>query len=48
MIHSDNIVVFEVMADEIDAGWWVDFRQQLEASFRREEIVIRAHKIDRL
>jgi flavin-binding protein dodecin len=41
----DDIVVFEVMAAEIDPGWWKDYRTALEAAFRQDTIVIRAQDV---
>src|SRR3954454_18569397 len=37
-----DIVIFEVMAPDLDTGWWSSYRRQLEARFRQEVIVIRA------
>jgi hypothetical protein len=42
--HRDDIVVFEVMADELDRDWWGAYRRKLEEGFRQEEIVIRAQE----
>ena len=44
----DEIVIFEVMADEIDRGWWGTFRESLERRFRQDEIVVRARESERL
>ena len=41
----DDIVVFEVMAQELDADWWRAYRHTLEADFRQDEIVIRAQPV---
>jgi len=41
----DDIVVFEVMVESLDAGWWGAYRRELEERFRQEEIVIRAQDI---
>jgi hypothetical protein len=38
----DEIVVFEVMTETLDASWWGNYRRQLEREFRQDEIVIRA------
>ena len=46
--ESDDIAVIEVMAEHIDRDWWADLRQRLEREFRQDEIVIRAHVIERL
>ncbi len=41
-------MIFEVMAGEIDRGWWGAYRRELERRFAQEEILIRAAAIDRL
>ena len=38
----DDIVIFEVMASQLDTAWWRKYRHELEARFRQEVIVIRA------
>jgi hypothetical protein len=43
--RHDDIVVFEVMVKELDAGWWRDYRAALEREFRQDEIVIRAQEV---
>ena len=44
----DQVVVYEVMADELDPDWWGKFRRELEAKFAQDELVIRAHPVQRL
>jgi hypothetical protein len=44
----DDIVVFEVMADDLTTGWWQTYRHRLERMFRQDVIVIRAHAIQLL
>ena len=44
----DDVVVYEVMAETLDAAWWAAFRKRLEAQFQQQELVIRAHEIRRL
>jgi hypothetical protein len=39
----DEIVVFEVMASELDRDWWRAYRTALERRFRQDTIIIRAH-----
>jgi hypothetical protein len=43
--HHDEIVVFEVMAATIDAGWWQSYRKNLEQRFSQNSILIRAHPV---
>ena len=40
----DDIVIFEVMASQLDAAWWRKYRHELEARFRQDLIVIRAQQ----
>lgn len=40
----DDIVIFEVMASQLDATWWRNYRHDLEARFRQDVIVIRAQQ----
>lgn len=44
----DEIVIFEVMAEELDRGWWRRYRHDLERRFRQDEIVVRARQVERL
>jgi hypothetical protein len=44
----DQVVVYEVMAEELDRAWWAGLREELEARFAQEELVVRAQEIERL
>jgi hypothetical protein len=44
----DEIVVFEVMADALDRGWWADYRAGLERRFEQQELAVRATAAERL
>lgn len=41
----DDLVIYEVMADTLDAAWWRNYRVQLEMRFKQEKLVMRAHDI---
>ena len=41
----DDIVIYEVMAESVDAAWWGALRERLERDFRQEVIVIRAQEV---
>jgi hypothetical protein len=41
----DEIVIYEVMAEELDEGWWRAYRRGLEARFRQEQVVVRAQEV---
>ena len=47
-VERDQIVIFEVMAPDLDEAWWARLREELEREFRQQEVVIRAHEIRRL
>jgi hypothetical protein len=47
-VERDAIVIFEVLADELDRHWWAEFRAELERKFDQEEILIRASEAERL
>ncbi len=47
-VARDDIVIFEVMVEQLDRGWWDRYREQLEQRFRQEEVVVRALGIERL
>jgi hypothetical protein len=47
-VERDDIVVYEVMVDALDRGWWAQYRRTLEQRFGQDEIVIRAQAIERL
>ena len=44
----DDVVIYEVMVEMLDAKWWAGVRQRLEARFTQQELVIRALKMRRL
>jgi hypothetical protein len=47
-IDRDQIIIFEVLVDVLDRGWWQGFRTRLEQMFDQEEILIRASAVERL
>jgi hypothetical protein len=47
-LTRDEIVVFEVMADEIDRAWWKQYRETLESAFAQDEIVVRSTIMEKL
>ena len=44
----DRVVVFEVMAEELDRAWWRDYREEMERRFRQEKVVVRATTFEEL
>jgi hypothetical protein len=41
-ITRDDVIMFEVVADDLDEAWWKEYRQELETTFRQETILVRA------
>ena len=41
----DDLVVYEVMAEDIDEAWWCNYRRTLEQRFRQEKLVVRAQPV---
>ncbi len=44
----DELVVYEVMAKDLDAAWWGEYRERLEQVFRQDRILVRGREIDLL
>lgn len=44
----DDVVIYEVMAKELDRAWWKEYGEKLAALFRQEEMMIRAINVERL
>jgi len=47
-VDKDDIVVYEVMVDALDTGWWSQYRTLLEQRFAQQELMIRALETRRL
>lgn len=45
MTLRDDLVIYEVMADNLDEAWWRQYRAGLETRFQQETLVARAHAI---
>lgn len=43
-VKRDDIVVFEVMASELNEAGWTRYRHELEARFRQDAVVVRAQE----
>ena len=44
----DDIIVVEVMVETLDTAWWGRFRERVAARLGEQELVVRAHEIERL
>ncbi|HVG30046.1 MAG TPA: hypothetical protein VM864_10135 [Pyrinomonadaceae bacterium] len=47
-VSRDEVVIFEVMAQGLERGWWTRYRRELEARFRQDRVVIRATEWEQL
>jgi len=47
-VNRDEVVMFEVMAEQLDKDWWVSYRTQLQKTFRQDEVLIWASAITKL
>lgn len=47
-VQRDEVVLLEVMAPNVDHGWWAGYRQDLERRFQQDEVLIRASAVERL
>jgi hypothetical protein len=43
--ERDDLVVYEVVAENVDRNWWKQFRISLERRLRQERILIRSQEI---
>lgn len=47
-VTRDDIVMVEVMTENLDRGWWRDFRTRLERELHQQSLVVRAYGIEML
>jgi hypothetical protein len=47
-VVKDDLVLFEVLAEEVDREWWSDYKRKLLERFRQEEIIVRASEVESL
>jgi hypothetical protein len=47
-IQHDDVLVIEVMVEMLNKAWWIDFRKQLETTFRQTHVIVRAQLIELL
>jgi hypothetical protein len=41
----DDLVIYEVMAEQLDEDWWRRYREDLETRFAQEALVVRAQQM---
>ncbi len=42
----DELVIYEVLAPELERDWWGQYKAGLEKTFRQQEILIRAWRVE--
>lgn len=47
-VCRDDVVLFEVVADELDRAWWRSYRARLEARFAQDEVMVLSSPVDAL
>jgi hypothetical protein len=47
-VNRDEVVMFEVLADDLDEEWWRAYREKLEKEFQQDEILVWATNITKL
>lgn len=48
MMVRDDIVIYEVMAEELDRAWWLSYREKLTARFRQDLLIVRVSEVQLL
>jgi hypothetical protein len=44
----DELVLYEVMAKELDRAWWAGYRRELEQRFEQQAVMVRALEAESL
>lgn len=44
----DDIVIYEVMTELLDRGWWQSYREGLSARFRQDMLIVRVSEMQLL
>jgi hypothetical protein len=44
-IVRDDLIIYEIMVERLDAEWWGAYRMTLESRFQQQSLVVRAHRI---
>lgn len=45
-VTVDKVIVYEVIADDVEKKFWKSFKEILKAQFKQEDIVIRCTNIE--
>ena len=47
-VERDDVLLFEVLVDTLDRGWWSAYAAELARRFRQHEVMVRACPCERL
>ena len=47
-VSRDDVVMYEVMSEKLDESWWAQYREELEETFRQDEVLVRAITVRKL
>jgi hypothetical protein len=47
-INSDDVVMFEIIAENFAKDWWREYRIQLQHCFKQKEVLIWATRVEKL
>lgn len=42
---QDEVYLVEVMTDTLDYSWWRNYREEMEARFKQQQLMMRAHQV---
>lgn len=46
--ERDDVMLFEVLVDSLDRGWWARYRESLEQRFAQDSVLVRALPAEQL
>ena len=46
MMVRDDIVIYEVMTERLDRGWWRGYREKLAVRFRQDMLIVRVSQVE--
>ena len=46
MMVRDDIVIYEVMTERLDRGWWRSYREKLAVRFRQDMLIVRVSEVE--
>ena len=47
-LHQDDVVMFEIIAENFAKDWWRQYRTQLQHLFKQKEVLIWATNVEKL